>query len=220
MTEQHILDQVGQAGLVPLFTHQDLEVAKKTIDAAYEAGIRVFEYTNRLPNSFEIFKSLKVYAEKYDDLIFGIGTIFTVQDAEKYLLTGADFIISPAMIQDVAQYCFQKGVTYIPGCATVTEVYQAVRSGSSLVKVFPGNVLGPGFVKAVLSVLPEVKLMATGGVSPTEENLRSWFDAGVFCVGMGSQLFDTKELESGNFDGLKTRIKESLNVIQNIRKGA
>lgn len=218
MNEQKILDEISKSGLVPLFTHRDLEIAKKTVDACYDAGIRVFEYTNRLPNSFDVFKSLKLYTEKYPDLIFGIGTIFTVKDAERYLYAGADFIISPAMISEVAHYCFQRGVMYIPGCATVTEVYQAITSGSILVKVFPGNVLGPAFIKSVLSVLPEVKLMATGGVSPDEENLKSWFDSGVFCVGMGSQLFNAAEMESGNFDGLKNRVKGSLNIIQKIKR--
>lgn len=218
MNEQKILDEIGKSGLVPLFTHKDLDIAKKTVDTCYEAGIRVFEYTNRLPNSFDIFKSLKIYAEKYPDLIFGIGTIFTVKDAERYLFAGADFIISPAMISDVARYCYQRGVTYIPGCATISEVYQAITSGSALVKIFPGNVLGPAFIKSVLSVLPDVKLMATGGVSPDDENLKAWFDSGVFCVGMGSQLFNTQEMESGNFEGLKNRVKDSLNIIQKIRR--
>ncbi|PRY90530.1 bifunctional 4-hydroxy-2-oxoglutarate aldolase/2-dehydro-3-deoxy-phosphogluconate aldolase [Mongoliibacter ruber] len=218
MNEQKILDEIGKAGLVPLFTHKDLEIAKKTVDTCYEAGIRVFEYTNRLPNSFEVFKSLKLYAEKYPDLIFGIGTIFTVKDAERYLYAGADFIISPAMIPDVAHYCFQRGVTYIPGCATISEVYQAITTGSALVKIFPGNVLGPAFVKSVLSVLPDVKLMATGGVSPDDKNLKAWFDSGVFCVGMGSQLFDSKEMEAGNFEGLKNRVIDSLNAIQKIKQ--
>jgi 2-dehydro-3-deoxyphosphogluconate aldolase/(4S)-4-hydroxy-2-oxoglutarate aldolase len=218
MIEEDVLKKIGKAGLVPLFTHKDLDVAKKTIDTCYEAGIRVFEYTNRLPNSFEIFKSLQSHVDQYPDLLFGIGTIFTVKDAEKYLLAGADFIISPAMITEVAKFCYSRGIMYIPGCATITEVYQAITTGSSLVKIFPGNVLGPAFVKSVMSVLPDVKLMATGGVEPNEQNLKAWFDSGVFCVGMGSQLFDVKAMEKGDFSGLKQKLEDSLNIIQKIKK--
>jgi 2-dehydro-3-deoxyphosphogluconate aldolase/(4S)-4-hydroxy-2-oxoglutarate aldolase len=110
-----------------------------------------------------------------------------------------------------------KGILWIPGCGTVTEVYQASKLGAKLIKAFPGNLLGPGFVKAVLSVLPEVKLMPTGGVEPTQENLSQWFQAGVYCVGMGSQLFDKKEIDNREFDSLGKKIKDALNVIKQIR---
>ncbi|RZS97662.1 bifunctional 4-hydroxy-2-oxoglutarate aldolase/2-dehydro-3-deoxy-phosphogluconate aldolase [Cecembia calidifontis] len=218
MDHQIILNKVVQSGLVPLFTHHDLELAKSVLDAAYDSGVRVFEYTNRHSNAFEVFKSLKIYADKYPDLMLGIGTIFEVSDAQRFHNAGADFIISPAMIGEVAEFCQSRGIFYVPGCATVTEVYQGKKMGSSLIKIFPGNVLGPAFVKAVLSVIPDIKLMATGGVEPNEDNLRTWFNAGIHCVGMGSQLFDLKSLERGDFSGLKSHIEKSLTIIQNLKK--
>lgn len=218
MNHQKILNSVIKSGLVPLFTHPDLELAKKVLDVSYESGVRVFEYTNRHNNAFEVFKSLKVYAEKYPDLLLGIGTIFEVEDAEKFHFAGADFIISPAMVQDVARFCRTRGIFYVPGCATITEVFIGKQLGSSLIKIFPGNVLGPAFVKSVLSVIPDIRLMATGGVEPNEQNLKAWFGAGIHCVGMGSQLFDVKALENGDFSSLKSNIKESLTIIQSIRK--
>ncbi|EKB50964.1 hypothetical protein [Cecembia lonarensis] len=218
MNHQKILDTVVQSGLVPLFTHHDLELTKSVLDVAYESGVRVFEYTNRHSNAFEVFKSLKVYAEKYPDLMLGIGTIFEVEEAQKFHYAGADFIISPAMLTDVARFCQTRGIFYVPGCATITEVHTGKKLGSRLIKIFPGNVVGPAFVKAVLSVIPDIRLMATGGVEPNETNLRSWFNAGVHCVGMGSQLFDVKALEKGDFQGLKTNIEQSLTIIQNLKK--
>lgn len=218
MYQQKLLDAFVQGGLVPLFTHHDQDLAKQVLDVAYEAGIRVFEYTNRHENAFKIFKNLRMHAEKYPDLFLGIGTIFETEDAQKFLHAGADFIISPAMIREVATFCQSRGVFYIPGCATVTEVYYGKKQGAKLIKIFPGNVLGTAFVKSVLSVIPDIKLMATGGVEPNEANLKSWFNSGIHCVGMGSQLFDVKALEKGDFQGLKNNIEQSLTIIQNLKK--
>lgn len=215
---QQIIDQMTHSGMIPVFNHQDISVAQKVLDVAYHAGIRVFEFTNRESNAFEVFKKLKLYAEKYPDLLLGIGTIFTAEDAQKFHLIGADFIVSPALIPEVAQYCQMKGIFWIPGCATVTEVYTAKSLGASLIKAFPGNLLGPSFIKAVLSVIPDVKMMPTGGVEPNHQNLKTWFDAGVSCVGMGSQLFDKKAIENGDFNALEVRIKESLNIIQSFKR--
>ncbi len=216
-THQDILNAMSKTGMIPVFNHKDIETAKEVLDAAYEAGIRVFEFTNRGNHSSDVFKALKLYSEKYEDLILGIGTIFSVDEARNFLYAGADFIVSPALIPEVAQYCTMKGILWIPGCATVTEVFQAHKSGAYLVKAFPGNLLGTGFIKAVLSVLPDVKLMPTGGVEPTQENLTEWFHAGVFCVGMGSQLFDKNTIDKKDFNTLEKKIKDTLNVIREIK---
>jgi 2-dehydro-3-deoxyphosphogluconate aldolase/(4S)-4-hydroxy-2-oxoglutarate aldolase len=200
-----------------VFNHKDIDIAKKVLDTAYEAGIRVFEFTNREANALEVFRKLKIYAEKYSDLLLGIGTIFTREEARRFYFAEADFVVSPALIPEVAAFCNMKGKFWIPGCATLTEVFQAKSLGASLVKAFPGNLLGAGFVKAVLSVLPEVKIMPTGGVEPTQENLSIWFKSGVHCVGMGSQLFDKKAIENGDFENLANNIKSTLNIIQSLK---
>jgi 2-dehydro-3-deoxyphosphogluconate aldolase / (4S)-4-hydroxy-2-oxoglutarate aldolase len=219
MTTEHqqILNKMSETGMIPVFNHKDLDIAKKVLDTSYEAGIRVFEFTNREANALEIFRKLKIYAEKYSDLLLGIGTVFTREDARRFYFAEADFVVSPALIPEVAAFCNMKGKFWIPGCATLTEVYQAKSLGASLVKAFPGNLLGAGFVKAVLSVLPEVKIMPTGGVEPTQENLSIWFKSGVHCVGMGSQLFDKKAIENGDFESLANNIKSTLNIIQSLK---
>ncbi len=216
LSHQDILKSMSDTGMIPVFNHKNIEITKQVLDTAYEAGIRVFEFTNRGTHSYEVFKALKIYAEKYQDLVLGIGTIFTVEDAQNYLYAAADFIVSPALIPEVADFCSMKGVLWIPGCATVSEVFQAKKLGAQLIKAFPGNLLGTGFIKAVLSVMPEVKVMPTGGVEPTAENLKQWFGAGVFCVGMGSQLFDSNAIENKEFDLLGKKIKETLEIIKRI----
>jgi len=208
---------MGETGLIPVFNHSDIVVAKNVLDASYQGGIRVFEFTNRGENALAVFAALADYGQQYDDLKLGIGTIFTAADAEAFLDAGADFVVSPAFIPEVADHCNARKVLWISGCGTVTEIYQALQEGATLIKAFPGNVLGPGFVQSVKAVYPEVPIMPTGGVKPTEENLSAWILAGVHCVGMGSQLFDKQKIAQGRFDELSDKISETLKLIQKLQ---
>ncbi len=216
--KKHITLSMRNVGMIPVFNHTDIETCKKVLDATYRGGVRVFEFTNRTDNSLEVFTELYKYAQKYTDLILGIGTIFTKEQTEKYIAAGADFIVSPALIEEVITTCYENDILAIPGCATLTEVYNASRLGCQTVKAFPGNLLGPAFVKSIKSVLPNIEVMPTGGVKPTKENLSEWFHSGVICVGMGSQLFSKTDIDSGNFDKLSTDIKQALWLIDEIRK--
>ena len=216
-TSEQLLASISKTGIIPVFNHKDIDVAKAVLDAAYNAGIRVFEFTNREANALAVFKALKIYAEKYDDLYLGIGTIFTVQQVKEYLYAEADFIVSPALIPEVAKYCEMKGIFWVPGCATLSEVFQAKKLGATLVKAFPGNLLGPDFIKAVFSVMPDIKMMPTGGVEPTEDNLREWFGAGVTCVGMGSQLFRKDWLSEKQYDSLQEKITHTISIVKQFK---
>ncbi len=213
-----ILDRMHETAVVPVFYDKDPEICRRVFSTAYDAGIRVFEFTNRGEEALENFQHLAAMAEEMEGMILGIGTIFTRKDAVHFLEAGARFVVSPALIDEVALFGKENDLLWVPGCGTVTEIYRAQQLGASLVKIFPGNVLGAEFVKAVKAVLPQLRLMPTGGVSPTEENLTSWFRAGVHCVGMGSQLFDTTLIRNGNFEALGTQIREALLLAQSIRK--
>lgn len=215
-TKKEITAVMAQTGMIPVFNHADINVAKSVLDASYRAGIRVFEFTNRGENSLSVFKELKAYAKKYKDMLLGIGTIFTPQQAEDFLAVEADFIVSPALIPSVAAHCNNRDVLWIPGCGTVTEIFNAKEMGAEVIKAFPGNVLGPSFVSAVKAVMPDLKIMPTGGVEPTEENLSQWFGAGVVCVGMGSQLFKKEWIKEGNYTALEQQIEKTLKLIQSI----
>jgi len=216
-SQYSILKAMQTTGLVPVFNHPDIEVAKGVLDACYEGGVRVFEFTDRSANASNIFGQLKEYAARYEDLSLGIGTVFTLEKTKTFLDLGAEFIVSPAMIPEMGEYCREQNTIWIPGCGSVTEIFHAQQLGAKLVKIFPGNVLGPGFVKSAKAVFPDLAFMPTGGVTPTEENLKSWYDAGVLCVGMGSKLISKELLENHKFIELEDNVRTILSTIQRIR---
>jgi len=213
-----ILKDMHATGLVPVFNHSDIEVAKRVLDACYKGGVRVFEFTNRSANAPEIFGQLKKYAEQFEGLSLGIGTVFSPEKTKEFLDLGAEFIVSPAMIPEMGIFCKENNAIWIPGCGSVTEIFNAKQHGAKLVKIFPGNVLGAGFVKSAKAVFPELEIMPTGGVAPTEENLSSWFDAGVMCVGMGSKLIPKEILANKDFAQLETIVRNAIATIDKVRK--
>lgn len=216
-SNKEIISAMEETGMIPVFNHDDIDVAKAVLDTSYKAGVRVFEFTNRGGNALNVFKALKQYSTQYEGLILGIGTIFTPKEVEDFFEAGADFIVSPALIPNVAITAKKLELLWIPGCGTVTEIYNAQEMGAEVIKAFPGNVLGPSFVSAVKAVLPSLKIMPTGGVEPNETNLSKWFNAGVTCVGMGSQLFNKEWIMQKQFDTLEEQIIQALAIIKSIR---
>lgn len=190
MSSSEVLAQVLAAPLVPVFFHADAAHAQDMVRACYAGGVRVFEFTNRGANAFEVFQELaKLTATDCPDLVLGIGTIYNAADAERFIAAGATFVVQPITTTDVAEVCQRHDVAWVPGAMTLNEIYAATQLGALLVKVFPGNVVGPDYIKAVRGPMPATKLMVTGGVEPTEASLAEWFGAGINAVGIGSQLF-------------------------------
>ncbi len=215
-------DAIQQAmktsGMIPVFYHADIEVAKAVVDASYKGGVRVFEFTNRGENAFSVFTELLKHVQKYSDLMLGIGTIMDAATTQKFISAGAHFIVSPILKQEMAAVCQKENKLWIPGCATLTEIVTAKDLGAKVIKIFPGSVLGPGFVSSIMPVVPGLQLMPTGGVEPTEANLSAWFKAGVICVGMGSQLFAKEVIETKNWAKLEQSVADALAIITKIRK--
>lgn len=216
-TKQQIVSEMKRSGLVPLFTCEDVSMGQDVIEAAYRGGVRVFEFTNRRKNSFEVFSAMLKKFEKYPDLMLGIGTIMDAATTKKFIDAGAHFIISPILKLEMAEVCEQYNISWIPGCATLTEIVTAKENGAEVIKVFPGSVLGPGFVSSIMPVVPDLQLMITGGVEPKKENLTAWFKAGAMCVGMGSQLFTKEILDRKDWKLLEQRVAESIQMIKAIR---
>jgi 2-dehydro-3-deoxyphosphogluconate aldolase / (4S)-4-hydroxy-2-oxoglutarate aldolase len=216
-TREHIVGMMKSTGMIPVFYHADIEVARNVIDASYKGGVRVFEFTNRGENAFEVFTKLLKHIEKYPDLILGIGTILDASTARKFINAGAHFIVSPILKIGMASVCHQLKTLWIPGCATLTEVVNAKEAGAEVIKLFPGSVLGPQFVSSVMPVVPGLQLMPTGGVEPTEKNLSEWFDAGVVCVGMGSQLLKKEIILGNKWEQLQREIADAFALINRIR---
>jgi 2-dehydro-3-deoxyphosphogluconate aldolase/(4S)-4-hydroxy-2-oxoglutarate aldolase len=218
-SKQQIINEMKRTGLVPLFTHENADEAFQIIKTSYDAGIRTFEFTNRKSNSLDVFKNLLSKRSAFPDLMLGIGTVMDAASAKIFIEAGADFIVAPVLKVDMAPVCHQHGKLWIPGCATLTEIVTAKDHGAEVIKVFPGSVLGPGFISSIMPVVPGLQLMVTGGVEPTRENLASWFNAGALCVGLGSQLFTKEILAQRDWQKLKTNIRQALALVQEIDKG-
>ena len=198
------IDTIGiirGTGIVPVFYSSDVELTKKVVKACYEGGIRAFEFTNRGDGAHRVFQEVMAFVrEECPEMALGAGTILDAPTAGLYLQLGADFLVSPCMVEEVVALANRRGVPYSPGCGTVTEIVHAMERGCDLVKVFQaGTVGGPAFVKNVLAPLPWAMIMCTGAVEPTEENLKAWAKSGVTAVGMGSKLFPKDVLAAGDW---------------------
>lgn len=211
---------MAETGMVPVFYHSDLETSKQVLKACYLGGVRAFEFTNRGDFAHEIFGELNKWAEKEcPEMILGIGSIVDAGTASLFLQLGANFVVGPLLNPDIFKVCNRRQVAYIPGCGSVSEIGYAQELGAEVVKVFPaGNVGGPSFVKNVKAPMPWSSIMVTGGVEPTEENLTQWIDAGVTCVGMGSNLFPKDVIAAKEWSKITQLCKESLAIIAKTRK--
>ncbi len=214
-----VAQTMGETGLVPLFFHPDIEIAKKVLKACYDGGARLMEFTSRGDFAFEVYNGLQKYAiAELPGMILGVGSVTDAAAASLYMQLGANFIVTPVLREDIAVVCNRRKVLWSPGCGSLTEIAKAEELGCEIVKLFPGGILGPDFVKAIKGPCQWTSIMPTGGVSPTKESLSSWFNAGVTCVGMGSKLM-VKDAQ-GNYDykGITQLTKSSLEIISELKK--
>ncbi|KPM47235.1 bifunctional 4-hydroxy-2-oxoglutarate aldolase/2-dehydro-3-deoxy-phosphogluconate aldolase [Jiulongibacter sediminis] len=205
-------------GMVPLFFHSDIELGKQVVKACYDGGARLMEFTSRGDFAHEVFGELNKYALKEcPGMILGVGSVTDAAQASLYMSLGANFIVTPVLREDIATVCNRRKVLWSPGCGTLTEICRAEELGCEIVKLFPGDIYGPKFVKGIKGPQPWTSIMPTGGVTPEESNLKGWFDAGVTCVGMGSQLISKDILTNKDMDGLKAKVAEALAIIKKVR---
>ncbi len=217
--KERIIESMKSSGMVPVFNHVDPDTCKSVVKACYKGGIRVFEFTNRSKSAAIVFAGLAKYVKsELPDMYLGVGSVTDAETTKHFIRSGADFIVSPALVPEMAVVCKEQNVMWIPGCGTVSEIVQAGKLGAEIIKLFPGEQIGgPGFVKAVLGPLPGLLLMPTGGVAPDYENLKNWFEAGVCCVGIGSKLFPAEMINQGDLQQITDRVKQTLAIIQQIR---
>lgn len=214
----HVARVMGETGMVPLFYHGDIEIAKKLLHAIYDGGARVLEFTNRGDYAHEVFAALNKYAAKaMPDLIMGVGSVTDGGAASLYLQLGANFVVTPVFREDIAIVCNRKKVLWSPGCGSLTEITRAEELGCEIVKLFPGGTYGPGFIKDIKGPQPWTNIMPTGGVSPTADNLAKWFQAGAYCVGMGSQLMVKDGNGAFDCDRIKDLTREALAIIKKLK---
>ncbi|MCC8094070.1 MAG: bifunctional 4-hydroxy-2-oxoglutarate aldolase/2-dehydro-3-deoxy-phosphogluconate aldolase [Tannerellaceae bacterium] len=208
-----------ETGMVPVFYHNDPEVARQVVKACYEGGVRVFEFTNRGDFAHEVFgELLKWTARECPEMILGIGSVVDPGTASLFLQLGANFIVGPLLNPEIFKVCNRRQVAYVPGCGSVTEIGMTQELGAEFIKIFPaGSVGGPSFVKNIKAPMPWSNIMATGAVEPTEENLKAWFEAGVGCVGMGSRLFPGEVIKAKDWGKITQICKETFAIIHRVR---
>ena len=219
-TRIEVAIKMKETGMIPVFYHPQAETAKQVLKACYDGGVRVFEFTNRGDFAHEVFGELNKWVTKeLPDLILGVGSVVDAGTTSLYIQLGANFVVSPVLKEEMALVCNRRKIAWSPGCGSLNDISRAEELGAEIVKVFPGSsVGGPKFVAAVKGPCPWISIMPTGGVEPTEENLKAWFDAGVTCVGMGSNLFPKDVLAAKNWEKITELCRNALEIIKKVRK--
>ena len=210
-----VIIAMERTGLVPLFYHEDIEVCKKIVDALYKGGARLLEFTARGDFSHEVFGKLSKYCNtQYHDMILGVGSLTSAAEASLFMQLGANFVVTPAFQEEIAITCNKKKVLWSPGCGSLTEISKVEAFGCEVVKLFPGSVYGPEFIKAVKGPCPWTSIMPTGGVSPNEKSIKSWIEAGAVCVGMGSKLIVKNSEGEFDYERIQDLTEKSLALIK------
>lgn len=217
-SKQALLDLIKNQGLLPLYYHKDEKVSVEVLRSLYKAGIRTVEYTNRGESALPNFKILKQLCEtELSGMSLGIGTIKNAESAQQFIDIGADYLISPGLVEEVANLAEKQNYLWVPGCMTATEIIKAETLGAPFIKLFPGNILGPGFLSGIKDIFPNLLFMPTGGVELTEVNITAWFKAGVCAVGMGSKLITKEILENKQYELLHKNTLEAIRLVNTSR---
>lgn len=218
-TRLEVYNTMEENGIIPVFYNPDIEICKKVITACHKGGSRIFEFTNRGDFAHEVFAELnKLVIRDLPDMILGVGSVVDAGTTSLYIQLGANFVVSPILNEEMGLVCNRRKIAWSPGCGSLNEISRAEELGAEIVKIFPGSqVGGPGFVKAVKAPCPWTNIMPTGGVKPTEENLREWFEAGVFCAGMGSQLMVKDANGNYDYEAIENLTREAINIIRSIK---
>ena len=214
-----VLGAMIDQGVIPVFYHPDGEVCRKVIQACAKGGAPCIEFTNRGEFAAHVFLEVtRHFAAADPSVIMGVGSIVDAPTAGIYIANGARFVVGPVLNPDVAKVCNRRKIPYSPGCGSASEIGQAEELGCEIVKIFPGgSVGGPDFVKAILGPCPWTRIMPTGGVDATEESLRKWFEAGVACVGMGTNLITKELLGKQDYAGIEAKVRATVQLIRTIR---
>ena len=216
---KQISDAIIAQGMLPLYFNADETVSVDILKAVYKAGVKALEYTNRGEAALANFKKMvEVRNAEMPGMLLGVGTVKNLATAKDYMAAGADFLVSPGFVKEVADYAVANDIFYAPGCMTPSEIIAAENAGIGFIKLFPGNMLGPEFLSGIKDIFPKLLFMPTGGVDTTKENIEGWFKAGVCAVGMGSKLISKKLMEAKDYATIESSTKEVLALIGTIKK--
>lgn len=215
---KQIANAIIAQGMLPLYFNADETVSVDILRAVYKAGVKALEYTNRGDAALANFKKMvAVRNAEMPGMLLGVGTVKNLQTAKDYMAAGADFLVSPGFVKEVADYAVANDIFYAPGCMTPSEIIAAENAGIGFIKLFPGNMLGPEFLSGIKDIFPKLLFMPTGGVDTTKENIEGWFKAGVCAVGMGSKLISKKLMEAKDYATIEAETKKVLELIKGIK---
>ncbi|AXH51255.1 bifunctional 4-hydroxy-2-oxoglutarate aldolase/2-dehydro-3-deoxy-phosphogluconate aldolase [Clostridium perfringens] len=200
-----ILDELKSSGVVAVVRGKSHEEARGYMEACLKGGIKSLELTYTIPNVCELIKEYSSHAEA----LIGVGSVLNGKMASDAIEAGAKYVVSPGYSEEVNKVCKEMNVLYLPGCMTVSEIMKAMDAGNKMIKLFPGDVFGAKYVKAIKAPIPNVEIMPTGGVSV--DNIEEWFANGVSCVGVGSSLI------KGSLEDIENTAKAFMKKMEKIR---
>jgi 2-dehydro-3-deoxyphosphogluconate aldolase/(4S)-4-hydroxy-2-oxoglutarate aldolase len=207
------LSTIVKTGVIAVIRAECSGSAARIAEACAEGGITALEVTFTVPNSAKVIEDVTRRFEG-SNIIVGAGTVLDPETARIAILSGARFVVSPALNGDTARLCNRYQIPYLPGAATIRDIIEALESGADLIKVFPGETLDPTFIKAVRGPVPQASLVPTGGVSI--ENVRSWIQAGAAAVGVGGCL--TAGAKTGDYASVTKLAAEFVDSVQQARE--
>ncbi|WP_415299228.1 bifunctional 4-hydroxy-2-oxoglutarate aldolase/2-dehydro-3-deoxy-phosphogluconate aldolase [Clostridium perfringens] len=199
-----ILDELKASGVVAVVRGKSHEEARGYMEACLKGGIKSLELTYTIPNVCELIKEYSSHAEA----LIGVGSVLNGKMASDAIEAGAKYVVSPGYSEEVNKVCKEMNVLYLPGCMTVSEIMKAMDAGNKMIKLFPGDVFGAKYVKAIKAPIPNVEIMPTGGVSV--DNIEEWFANGVSCVGVGSSLI------KGSLEDIENTAKAFMKKMEKI----
>lgn len=217
-TKNELLQLIPEQGVLPLYFYKDTDVSIEVLKALYRAGIKAVEYTNRGEAALQNFRKMREVCDKeLHGMYLGVGTIKNGSMAQAFIDAGADYIICPGLVEEVAEVADKNEMLWVPGCMTPSEIIRAENMGAKMIKLFPGNILGTEFLSAIKTLFPDLLFMPTGGVDLDKENIAGWFKAGVCAVGMGSKLISKNLLEQKDYAKIEALTKQAMDIVKQVR---
>ncbi len=216
-TKEVLLQLIPEQGILPLYFHKEQEISVEVMKALYRAGIRAIEYTNRGKEAFENFVKMREISNRMDSRMYlGIGTVKDPETARKYIDGGCDFIVSPGLSKTIAVEANAKGILWIPGCMTPSEIMLAESLGATIIKIFPGNILGPSFISSIKPLFSNLLFLPTGGVEVENKNILDWLKAGACAVGIGSKLISNQLMDKRDYESIEENTKKGLKMFNSL----
>lgn len=214
MKRLEIINKISEYGIVAVIRATSKEGGTKIVEAVIKGGIKVLEITMTVPGAVEIIKELSEIYKDYEEIIIGAGTVLDPETARICILAGAKFIVSPSLNAETVKLCNRYRVAMIPGIMTVKEAVEGLELGVEVLKVFPGNSLGPSFLSSLKAPLPQGNFMPSGGVSL--DNVKDWIKAGAIAVSTGGDL--TKGAKSGNYELVTVTAAKFVEAVRKARE--